>query len=167
MVRGRQHSRRHDSWQADPMRPSRHLTHERVGPEWHLSVCPGSLMGRRWPGLRSPLTTIASSPRQRTVRAHFILLVLLVFATPPSGATTLDDIDFFVDNMVQGGTRDQFPAMTNPTPVRPDEVSYVADHELVLGVYLDGEARAYPQNLGWVHEIINDELVFRRSNTLT
>lgn len=92
------------------------------------------------------------------MRAHFILLVLLVLATPPSGATTLDDIDFFVDNMVQGGAHDQFPAMINPTPVRPDEVSYVADYELVLGVYLDGEARAYPQNLGRVHEIINDEL---------
>lgn len=82
------------------------------------------------------------------MRAHFILLVLLVFATPPLGATTLDDIDFFVDNMVQGGAHDQFPAMTNPTPVQPDEVSYVADHELVLGVYLDGEARALPPEPG-------------------
>lgn len=59
----------------------------------------------------------------------------------PLGAATLENIDFFVDNMVQGGARDQFPAMTNSKPVRPDEVSHVADDDLVLGVYLDGEAR--------------------------
>ena len=83
---------------------------------------------------------------------------LLFSAAVPLAATTLEDIDFFVDNMVQGGARDQFPAMTNPEPVRPDEASYVADDDLVLGVYLDGEAWAYPENLGWRHEIINDKL---------
>jgi hypothetical protein len=48
--------------------------------------------------------------------------------------------------------------MTNPLPVQPDEISYMADDDLVLGVYLNGEARAYPLRLGWNHEVINDKL---------
>ncbi len=93
------------------------------------------------------------------MRRHLIIAALAVGAVATSAhASILDDIDFFVDNMVQPGARDQFPAMTNPVPARPDEVSYVADDDLVLGVYLDGEARAYPEKLGVLHEIINDEL---------
>ena len=48
--------------------------------------------------------------------------------------------------------------MVNPEVVEPHEVSYVADDELVMGVVINGEARAYPENLGWWHEIINDKV---------
>ncbi len=30
------------------------------------------------------------------------------------------------------------------------------EDDLVLGVVIGGEARAYPHNIGWWHEIIND-----------
>ena len=32
------------------------------------------------------------------------------------------------------------------------------DDQLVLGLVVDGVARAYPHNLGWWHEIVNDEI---------
>lgn len=36
------------------------------------------------------------------------------------------------------------------------ELSYLADDHFVLGVVIDGEARAYPHNVLWWHEIVND-----------
>ncbi len=53
---------------------------------------------------------------------------------------------------------DAIPAMTNPVFVAADEVTYVNEDELVLGVFMNGEARAYPENLGWWHEVINDRI---------
>ena len=40
--------------------------------------------------------------------------------------------------------------------VRQDRVSYLSDDDLVFGVVIDGDARAYPHNIGWWHEIVND-----------
>ena len=53
---------------------------------------------------------------------------------------------------------DGIPAMTNPRIVAPSEALYLGDDDLVLGVVLNGEARAYPHNLGWHHEIVNDRI---------
>ncbi len=38
------------------------------------------------------------------------------------------------------------------------EATYVKDDDLVIGVYLNGQARAYPLRILWYHEIINDEI---------
>ena len=35
---------------------------------------------------------------------------------------------------------------------------YLSDRDLVLGVVINGEARAYPLNIGWWHEIVNDKI---------
>jgi hypothetical protein len=51
---------------------------------------------------------------------------------------------------------DGIPAITNPEFTSPSNVTYVKDDDLVLGVVMNGEVRAYPENLGWWHEIIND-----------
>ena len=40
----------------------------------------------------------------------------------------------------------------------PSQVSYVSGSDLVLGVYVNGIARALPENLGWWHEIVNDDI---------
>ena len=50
----------------------------------------------------------------------------------------------------------EFPAMNNPTFVSPEEIGYVREDDLVLGMFVGGVAKAYPENLGWRHEIIND-----------
>jgi len=57
-----------------------------------------------------------------------------------------------------GGTKDSIPALTNPTFVGAAEIDYVLDDDLVLGLVIDGIARAYPENIGWWHEIVNDEV---------
>lgn len=42
--------------------------------------------------------------------------------------------------------------------VKPEEIFFVAEDDLVLGVVIDGIARAYPENIGWWHEIVNDQI---------
>ena len=87
--------------------------------------------------------------------------VVLLLAAGPGQAGFFDDFDItqLTNHLRSGGPpRDGIPAMTNPLAVDPDQVDYVADGDLVLGVYLNGEAKAYPENLGWWHEIVNDEV---------
>ena len=37
-------------------------------------------------------------------------------------------------------------------------MEYLRPDDLVLGVVINGEARAYPHNIGWWHEIVNDKI---------
>jgi hypothetical protein len=62
--------------------------------------------------------------------------------------------------LVSGGTgRDGIPALTNPVVVGASEAgAFLGPDALVLGVVENGEARAYPHNVLWWHEIVNDEL---------
>lgn len=63
--------------------------------------------------------------------------------------------------MVSGGVpRDGIPALTNPKFVEPasSEASYVRNTDIVLGAVINGEAKAYPENILWWHEIVNDEI---------
>jgi hypothetical protein len=68
------------------------------------------------------------------------------------------DIDHFpLDEIVSGGPpKDGIPALTNPAFVNPSAASYLSEDDLILGMVVDGEAKAYPENIGWWHEIVND-----------
>jgi hypothetical protein len=57
-----------------------------------------------------------------------------------------------------GGGRDGVPALTNPEFHSAAEDEFFLDEDLVLGVYMHGVAKAYPEGLGWWHEIVNDEV---------
>ena len=50
------------------------------------------------------------------------------------------------------------PALTRPQMVSPNalEAADLRDGNRVLGVVVNGEARAYPHNILWHHEIVND-----------
>lgn len=60
---------------------------------------------------------------------------------------------------IQGGgpPRDGIPTLVNPQFVSAEQVrGKLADRERVLGVFLNGEAKAYPIGiLNW-HELVND-----------
>jgi len=83
----------------------------------------------------------------------------------PSGANpsfegTYLDLDNFPYSLIASGgpPKDGIPALNNPPSVRPSGVSYLQGDDVVLGVVINGEARAYPHNIGWWHEIVNDEV---------
>jgi hypothetical protein len=57
-----------------------------------------------------------------------------------------------------GPLKDGIPALTNPTTVAASAADYLNDTDLVLGITINGESRAYPLRiLNW-HEIANDTL---------
>ncbi len=62
--------------------------------------------------------------------------------------------------LVNGGPgRDGIPALNRPAAVPALAGDrFLARDALVLGVAIGGQARAYPHNVLWWHEIVNDEL---------
>ena len=64
------------------------------------------------------------------------------------------------DLLVASLPPDAIPALTLPEMVSPDapEAQYLFDFDRVLGVVVNGEARAYPHNILWHHEIVNDRI---------
>ena len=86
------------------------------------------------------------------------------FLPTPSGSgpffgTYLDLEQFPYDAIVSGGPgKDGIPALTNPEFVSRTFVRYLSDSDMVLGVVIDGQAKAYPHNIGWWHEIVNDRI---------
>ncbi len=71
----------------------------------------------------------------------------------------LDVSRFPLNHLISGNVaKDGIPALTDPDFVREGSVyaAYLKDEDLVLGLYLNGIAKAYPHNIGWHHEIIND-----------
>ncbi|HJP31651.1 MAG: DUF3179 domain-containing (seleno)protein [Candidatus Latescibacteria bacterium] len=86
----------------------------------------------------------------------------LLLAALPAAASVFDqfsDIGQMTDHLLSGGPgRDGIPAMTNPQFIPADEATWVRDQDLVVGVVHNGVAKTYPENLGWWHEIVNDEI---------
>jgi predicted small lipoprotein YifL len=73
----------------------------------------------------------------------------------------LDVNRFPINLLISGGvSKDGIPALTRPDFVSPSSngASYLSDSDMVLGVFINGVAKAYPHNIGWHHEIINDEI---------
>lgn len=56
--------------------------------------------------------------------------------------------------------KDCIPALTNPSAVAASDgdAEYLADNSFVVGVSRGGQSRAYPHNVLWWHEIVNDEV---------
>jgi len=84
--------------------------------------------------------------------------------TPTGFNTDLDgtflNLDTFpFEDMFGGGPgKDGIPALNNPNFVGPDQAFYLADEDLVLGMVVNGQVKAYPHNIGWYHEIVNDRI---------
>ena len=62
-----------------------------------------------------------------------------------------------LEEIVWGGVvKDGIPALTNPEHIAPDEADYLTPDELVFGVAINGDARAYPLRIMDWHEMFND-----------
>lgn len=73
-----------------------------------------------------------------------------------------DNPGFLTSHLVSGGPpKDGIPALTNPNFVDPERIAYLREDDLVMGLVFDGDARAYPHNIGWWNEIINDQFTDR------
>ncbi len=90
---------------------------------------------------------------------YVIALLLTAVLVAPVWAGIYDDPGFLSNFLVSGGPpKDGIPALTNPSFVDPDQVNYLREDDTVMGLVFDGQARAYPHNIGWWNEIINDRV---------
>ncbi len=92
-----------------------------------------------------------------------VLLALLVqnaawSAEPVRNGFVLEPASIPPSEILAGGPpRDGIPALDRPTTLAPARADW-SDDELVLGVVVAGQARAYPVAiLNW-HELVNDTL---------
>ena len=71
----------------------------------------------------------------------------------------LSDVSVPQEDIFQGGPpREGIPAIDVPKFVGVDAADFLSDDDRVLGVEMDGVARAYPiRILNW-HEIVNDKM---------
>ena len=61
--------------------------------------------------------------------------------------------------IVWGGVRkDGIPALTNPKLITANEADYITDKELVFGISINGDTRAYPYRFMDWHEMLNDTI---------
>jgi hypothetical protein len=94
------------------------------------------------------------------------LASLLSVACDGDGGTIITTSDCTIDEslLASGGPGpDGIPALTYPEAVSAlaQDALYLRDQDRVLGVVQDGVARAYPHNILWWHEIVNDTLAGR------
>jgi hypothetical protein len=80
------------------------------------------------------------------------------FANRPKTLIRLDEIRW-------GGVwRDGIPPLKNPKMIRSREATYLADDNIVFGVAIDGDVRAYPKRILAWHEMVKDTIAGRPLN---
>lgn len=63
------------------------------------------------------------------------------------------------EEIVFGGVRkDGIPALDRPAMVGADEAGWMRDEEIIFGLFLGGEAKAYPRRILDWHEMANDRV---------
>jgi len=100
-----------------------------------------------------------------------VMLALVLYQSPsladnhPRGwDREWPDTDFsrrsieFSEILSGGPPKDGIPAIDDPKFVHIDEVESLQDQEAVIGVVINGEAKAYPLQVLMWHEIVNDTL---------
>lgn len=92
-----------------------------------------------------------------------VLLGTLVYkyasSAGPTNGFDLSNSTLPVEQILHGGPpRDGIPALSDPKLVAAAQAAYLKPHDRIVGIVLNGEARAYPiPILNW-HEIVNDEI---------
>jgi hypothetical protein len=93
-------------------------------------------------------------------KPFLLLLLVLGFSFP---GATFAQWDFSMHSIppseiISGGPpRDGIPALFNPEYVSAEAADYLQDADQVLGVHLNGVARAYPLRILSWHELVNDD----------
>lgn len=95
--------------------------------------------------------------------AVFLALTFSSYGCESQDSSLLDPIqgEWLIpkNEIYDGGPgKDGIPALLNPRFIAASEASYVGDDDLVIGVKIGDEIRAYPHPILDWHEIINDDL---------
>lgn len=78
--------------------------------------------------------------------------------TAPKRKVSQDYLKFIQDNLVGGGPpKDGIPSIDNPVYLSAEEANLAPD-ELVFGIDYRGEVLAFPQDIMYWHEIVNENI---------
>jgi len=121
----------------------------------------GAAPGRHWADWmlwQEASPDLASHPAVHVFKRSVFMLIdpdWRPFLEPRYIADGAMDIRF--EEVVWGGVhRDGIPSLDNPDLIPATAAGYLRDDDLVFGVEIDGDARAYPLRImGW-HEMFND-----------
>ena len=73
--------------------------------------------------------------------------------------TDADDAKIRLDEIRWGGVlRDGIPPLKDPKMLAADDATYLADSDVVFGIELNGDARAYPKRILAWHEMFKDTI---------
>ncbi len=110
----------------------------------------------------------AHSPMQSRLTLLACVALSILAAAQPVTAGNANGFDLSnailpVEQILHGGPpRDGIPALSAPRLVAATEADYLRPEDRIIGIVLNGKARAYPVPiLNW-HEIVNDEIDGRR-----
>lgn len=101
---------------------------------------------------------IVPHPTYRDIKLHFLGNTdarFLDLFKPPYG--NRENMRIRLEEIVWGGALyDDIPSLDFADMVKPGEADYLLESDLVFGVEINGDARAYPLRImGW-HEMVND-----------
>ncbi len=109
--------------------------------------------------------------RVRTGRCGILILILSLAAVPAAyvasrGRKRSSGSEFNLKGCIippaeiksGGPSKDGIPALTNPHTTTAKKARYLKSSDLVVGVVIKGQARAYPLRILVWHEIVNDTL---------
>jgi hypothetical protein len=98
----------------------------------------------------------------KTLRITTLSVLLVSLCLVLVWKTKAADWDFTkhvipLDEIESGGPpKDGIPALTSPKYLSAGQAEFMRDNEQVLGVVLNGVARAYPTRILSWHELVND-----------
>ena len=87
----------------------------------------------------------------------FLSLMLSAASAESKNGFRIDNALIPVKEIKKGGPpRDGIPSLDDPVFVAADDATYLSGHDRVLGISINGFARAYPIRILNYHEIVND-----------
>lgn len=107
------------------------------------------------------MSKVKSSRSMVAGRVVAVAAVAMVLSACPPGVTETVQVatcDLDPSLLFSSAAPNDVPALVDPpmVPIGDPDADYLVDEDRVLGVVIDGEARAYPHNMMWYHEIVND-----------
>jgi len=88
------------------------------------------------------------------MRRSLLAVLATIVAALPAAAGDLEEE--FDRKARRAAPRDGFPVLNDPELVAAAKAKGIDDSEPVIGIFLDGEARAYPISIMGRHELAND-----------
>jgi len=121
-----------------------------------LKILTGQELGKRW---FNWVVWLEANPIDSFKNNSLFLSHIFSRLDPQFQVFFYNDIEHKIrlDEITWGGVRkDGIPALTRPKLIWPQEASYLREKDLVFGISINGDTRAYPYRIMDWHEMLND-----------